>query len=131
MSASLSPLATDPQWRILPESPRALGELRAPDGTRLLTIAFDTHRDIIASIGYAPGERCGEALCACAAALCSLARGKAVMAAELSPGKIPQRWTAQLLMLPAMWRKMWWQPALPGAVKCSWRMQLAWHTRYR
>lgn len=83
MSASLSPLATDPQWRILPESPRALGELRAPDGTRLLTIAFDTHRDIIASIGYAPGERCGEALCACAAALCSLARGKAVMAAEL------------------------------------------------
>lgn len=70
-------------WQTLPEAPRALGTLTGPDGKPLLTLAFDTHRDIITSIGYQPGEACDEALRACAAALCSLAKDKAVMAADL------------------------------------------------
>ena len=92
MSASaevLSAWAADPRWQAFPSSPRALGELTAPDGSVLLTLAFDTHRDIVSSIGYHRGEHAEDALCACAAALCSLAKAQAVMALDLlSPADI-------------------------------------------
>lgn len=86
MSASaevLSAWASDPRWQAFPANPRALGELTAPDGSVLLTLAFDTHRDIVSSIGYRRGEHAEDALCACAAALCSLAKDQAVMALDL------------------------------------------------
>lgn len=92
MSASSEPLsawAADSRWQTFPASPRALGELTAPDGSVLLTLAFDTHRDIVSSIGYRRGEHAEDALCACAAALCSLAKDRPVMALDLlSPADI-------------------------------------------
>lgn len=86
MSASSESLflwTHDAQWQNFPATPRALGELTAKDKSPLLTIAFETHRDIVSAIGYRRGAQAEDALCACAAALCALAKGKAVMALDL------------------------------------------------
>ena len=71
---SLFSWAHDAQWQNFPTSPRALGEL---------TLAFETCRDIVSAIGYRRGEQADDALCACTAALCALAKGKPVMALDL------------------------------------------------
>lgn len=70
-------------WNRIPDPLQALGEINGPDGNTLLTIAFNTHRDIITEIGYSAPSSCPEELRACAAAVCQLAKDKAAMAAEL------------------------------------------------
>ncbi|MGN0775680.1 MAG: hypothetical protein ACI4MM_03265 [Candidatus Ventricola sp.] len=90
-SDSIRSWAADAQWQTFPQSPRALGELTAPNGEKLLTLAFETHRDIICAIGYRREALADDALCACTAALCSLVKGKAVMAADLlGPSEIAE-----------------------------------------
>ena len=80
---SLFSWAHDAQWQNFPTSPRALGELTGNDKSPLLTLAFETCRDIVSAIGYRRGEQADDALCACTAALCALAKGKPVMALDL------------------------------------------------
>lgn len=80
---TLAHYASVQDWRRIPDPLQALGEITCPDGKRLLSIAFSTGRDIITAIGYGVEASCPAPLKACAAAVCELARGKAVMAAEL------------------------------------------------
>ncbi len=94
---NISVWAQDTRWRTIPEKPRALGELKAPDGGELMKIAFDTHRDIVTAIGYQAGKSANEALCACAATACSLAKDKAVMALDLiGPAEIAEALKVQM-----------------------------------
>lgn len=79
----LKSYASSPDWRSAPACLQALGEITDPEGKKLLSMAFTTSRDIITQIGYSPSSHCPEALCACAAVLCELSIGKAVMAAQL------------------------------------------------
>lgn len=97
VAENISAWAQDAQWRTFSEKPRALGELTAPNGGKLLKIAFDTHRDIVTAIGYQAGENADEALCACAAAVCSLSEDKAVMALDLiGPAEIAEALKVQM-----------------------------------
>lgn len=75
--------ASSSQWTSIPANIQALGEITGPTGSTLLTISFQTHRDLISEIGYSAPADCPEILRACAAAVCHLAFEKAVMAAEL------------------------------------------------
>ena len=72
---SLFSWAHDAQWQNFPTSPRALGELTGNDKSPLLTLAFETCRDIVSAIGYRRGEQADGALCACTAALCQRETG--------------------------------------------------------
>ncbi|MGN0159542.1 MAG: hypothetical protein ACI39W_10520 [Brotaphodocola sp.] len=76
-------LASASRWSTIPTNIQAMGEITGPDGNTLLTISFNTHRDLISEIGYSAPASCPETLRACASAVCQLAFEKAVMAAEL------------------------------------------------
>ena len=86
MSADPSKLqhyATSAGYCATPSPLQALGQVIGEDGQTLFSIAFTTHRDIITQIGYTASEGCPEALKACAACICELAKDQAIMAAEL------------------------------------------------
>lgn len=95
MSASPSKLqhySTSPVYCVTPSPLQALGEVIGQDGQTLFSIAFTTHRDIITQIGYTPSADCPDALKACAACICALAKDQAIMAAELlGPGQIAEK----------------------------------------
>lgn len=80
---SITTLASSADWTQIPDPIQAFGEITGPDGKALLSIAFSTQRDIITRIGYSAPSSCPEGLRACAAAVCKLAKDKAVMAGEL------------------------------------------------
>ena len=95
MSADPSKLqhyATSAGYCATPSPLQALGQVIGEDGQTLFSIAFTTHRDIITQIGYTASEGCPEALKACAACICELAKAQANMAAELlGPGEISEK----------------------------------------
>lgn len=95
MSADPSKLqhyATSAGYCATPSPLQALGQVIGEDGQTLFSIAFTTHRDIITQIGYTASEGCPEALKACAACICELAKDQAIMAAELlGPGEISEK----------------------------------------
>ena len=95
MSADPSKLqhyATSAGYCATPSPLQALGQVIGEDGQTLFSIAFTTHRDIITQIGYTASEGCPEALKACAACICELAKDQAIMAAELlGPGQIAEK----------------------------------------
>ena len=95
MSADPSKLqhyATSAGYCATPSPLQALGQVIGEDGQTLFSIAFTTHRDIITQIGYTASEGCREALKACAACICELAKDQAIMAAELlGPGEISEK----------------------------------------
>ena len=95
MSADPSKLqhyATSAGYCATPSPLQALGQVIGEDGQTLVSIAFTTHRDIITQIGYTASEGCPEALKACAACICELAKDQAIMAAELlGPGEISEK----------------------------------------
>jgi hypothetical protein len=86
MATNLSALkqySDETSWRTIPAELQALGEINGEDGQNLFSIAFTTHRDIITEIGYSASSACPAPLCGCAACICELAKGKAIMAAQL------------------------------------------------
>ena len=95
MSADPSKLqhyATSAGYCATPSPLQALGQVIGEDGQTLFSIAFTTHRDIITQIGYTASEGWPEALKACAACICELAKDQAIMAAELlGPGEISEK----------------------------------------
>lgn len=83
LNSKLAVYAADPQFTIFPETIHAMSEMTDPQGKPLLSMAFSTHRDIITAIAYRGAENAPSALRGCAAVLCALCKGKAVMAADL------------------------------------------------